>query len=78
MRGKRVRDRFSCLICIYLKNSAEEEYQNVSEESYRALSKSEINYVPQLEDKVRFFFQGYEEFLVLNIHKLNNSVYRKN
>ena len=35
-------------------------------------------YVPQTEDRVRFFCQGYEEFLVQNIEKLNPEVYHKN
>lgn len=28
-------------------------------------------YVPQIDDHVRFFFQGYEEFLGHNIKSLN-------
>lgn len=34
--------------------------------------------MPQLEDQIRFFFQGYEEFLVQNVDRLNNEVVKSN
>lgn len=78
LRGKRQRERYNCLICIFLKNSTNEDYENVSEENYRIVNISQDCYVPQIEDKVRFFFQGYEEFLVQNVNRLNSAAYRDN
>lgn len=76
MRGKKNLERFSCLICLFLQNTSFDENYNVSEELYRLTQRSHELYVPQLEDKVRYFFQGYEEFLVQNIGRLNPIVYQ--
>lgn len=75
LRGKKNKERFNCLICIFLKNNSAEDRHFVSEEAYRGWNRQAASFVPQLEDKVRFFFQGYEEFLVLNIEKLNPRAY---
>jgi hypothetical protein len=78
MRGKKVKDRYSCVFCLFLKNTVEEENYYVTEEVYRATKRSREFYVPQLEDRVRFFFQGYEEFLTQHVTKLNTEAYKKN
>ena len=60
MRGRKGKDRFSCLICLFLKSRGSEETTYLSEEEYHGFSRDCDHYTPQLGDKTRFFFQGYE------------------
>jgi hypothetical protein len=77
MRGKRSGNRFRCVICLFLLNEATEEFEHVREDVYRQTARSEL-YVPQLDDQLHFFFQGYEEFLVQNVSRLNRQVVSDN
>ncbi|CAM6006410.1 unnamed protein product, partial [Sphagnum balticum] len=58
MRGRTIKDRFRCFICLFLESRGEGE-DEASEELFRVRTRGEP-YVPQIDDEVRFFFQGYE------------------
>ncbi len=48
--------------------------KKLSEECYRLTTRSQSIYVPQIDDQVRFFFQGYEQFLYYNMKRLNLTI----
>ena len=47
-RGKRIREKFTCLICIFLKNHNSEEETHLTEEGYRKSKRDVKSYVPQI------------------------------
>ena len=45
--------------------------KKLTEEYFRVNDREQNIFVPQIDDMVRFFFQGYEDFLAHNIRYLN-------
>lgn len=73
-RGKELNDgRYECFVCAYINSigTAVVDDKSLTEDCFRLNDREQHVFVPQIDDLVRFFFQGYEDFISHNVRYLN-------
>ena len=71
LRGGEDLGKYVCFSCLFNKENYTEDREGVKRSHLNDTVRSNDVYIPQIDDEVIFFKQGYEEFLVKNHETLN-------